>query len=224
MARTSVATDDFASTTEVDLSGNWTQLNGGLSLIRKASGVAYVSHGNPAAVRWTANSFSDDQYSSLLISTLVSDGSTTKGLGVICRASADTGAGRDYYYCVVCTNNTSGSLWTVTLGKVVNGTDTSLYSEAVTFSTGKAIELECIGTAIRGCIDGVLINASFSVTDSAITTGRPGVGGPGGSGASFHLATSWDAGNVGAAAAGGGPLIRSGLLKGALIRGGRLVG
>lgn len=171
MARSLVASDPFDSTTTTDLTGNWTQMNSSNAVVAKQSGNVYSRHQAAGTVRWTANSFANDQYSSLL---WVQHTFSNNFIGVIARASADTNSNRDNYFCKIDTN-AAGSPFTVTLGKTVNGSETSLNAESVAISTGNRIEIECEGTTIRGMKDGSLLSANFSQTDTALSSGAPGV-------------------------------------------------
>jgi hypothetical protein len=193
MARTSIATDDF-NRAGPGFGANWTTLTPGTTGPGKitASTVIEGSDTSPSAEVWSgAGTFTDDQYSSLEILDL-SFGTSSYGQGVLCRASTDTDAGRDYYYFSV------RSDLTATLGKVVNGTNTALNTASVSgifTSTGvQRVELECEGTTIRAMRDGTALGGAWTVTDSALTTGKPGVF-PQNNGAGV-TGDNWEGGNI----------------------------
>jgi hypothetical protein len=138
-----------------------------------------------AADRWTGDSFENDQYSSLKLVDISFGGA----LGVIVRGSADTNANRDYYYFIFQYSGTSR------LGKCVNGTDTELHSAAVSWSVGDYIELECEGTEIRACKNGSPLGGSFTVTDTSLSSGAPGI--CGWQVANDPTGDDWEGGNLG---------------------------
>lgn len=176
MARSLVASDVFTSTTSADLAGNWTQLHPANALMAQQSNNVYCRHNNDGSVRWNANSFADDQYSSLSLATLTNAGALTY-IAVVARASADTNANRDMYWLKVFADSTSTP--TTKLGKTVNGTETILHSATVAWAVSDLIEIECEGTTIRGMKNGVALGGSFTQTDSSLSSGAPGVGGNG---------------------------------------------
>lgn len=195
MARSSVIASD--SFNEASLNGsNWAQLNTTSSTIQiKSSTVVGTNFdtaaGDSAAARWVgAGSFTSDQYSSIEIAAL-DNLSTRYGIGVIARASADTGATRDFYEAIVYGFGTG--TYPTYLWKVVNGTATALHNANVAWSVGDRIEIECEGTTIRVCKNGTALGGSFTQTDSDITTGLPGVSG---SGQASVTGDNWQAGNI----------------------------
>jgi hypothetical protein len=181
MARSSVATDDFSTD---NFGTNYTNLNPTSGGMNASSGTCYADDigapGDAQAHRWDgAGTFSDDQYASIEV-TGFSYQSSSYHMGVCVRASSDTGTGRDYYYFVVAADD-HGPTFTTYLGKVVNGSNTTLHSAGVTWSEGDAIELEVEGTTLRGMKNGVAIGGSFTQTDSDLSTGKPGIIGGGAS-------------------------------------------
>lgn len=190
MARTSIATDNF-NRANGPLGANWASLNnanGADPAIQTnviGGAVAGGPGGNAAAARWVGTgTFTDDQYSSIVI-VEADTGSANYGMGVVARASADTDAARDYYYFAAASNDT------YILAKIVNGAETTLASGSQNWVDGDRVEIECQGTTIRGMRNAVTV---ASVTDSALTTGKPGIA-PWGDG---FLATGddWEGGNL----------------------------
>lgn len=173
--RTQVASDDF---NRASLGADWAQLNaidGNMTIFSSVKVDGSAAGSIPAAARWVgAGSFTDDQYASMAVADFGFFGADYN-IGVIARASADTEASRDFYYYRV---QDTGSPFTTTLGKIVNGTNTVLgTSTAISWSAGDRIEIEVQGTTIRGLKNGTV---QHSATDSALTTGAPGITGSGG--------------------------------------------
>lgn len=194
--RTSIATDNFNRA--APLGADWTQLNitlGGSVSIGSSTVYGGASGGQPvngATAVWSgAGTFSNDQYSSAVF-VETDFGSENYRIGVICRASTDTNANRDYYYHSAGSNNVS------ILGKIVNGTNTAIHTASVTWDDGDRVELECEGTTIRAMKSGVALGGSFTATDTALTTGKPGITANGDS----FVATGddWEGGDLSAAA------------------------
>lgn len=193
MGRTSIATEAFGGTLS-----NWTQINTFAGTIQITSGEANASHAQPPsacpAARWTgAGTFTDDQYSSVQITNLAGWASDSYHFGVIARASGDTDSNRDYYFASI-TGAVNGSPWECSFGKTVNGTTTDLNTANITFAEGDAIEIECEGTTIRVLVNGTALGGSFTVTDSSITTGKPGV--LAGGAATTIRGDNWEGGNI----------------------------
>lgn len=188
MARTVVATDNF-NRANAALATDWAQLNavgaGNAQIVGNA--IAGTVSGSTAAARRITEAFSDDQYSSLVISS-GDTGTASYGMGVIARASGDIDGARDYYYVFV-SNQT-------VFGKVLNGTDTPIASSAApSWSAGDRVELECEGTTIRVMKNGVALGGAFTVTDASLTTGKPGVAPRGDPG--VVTGDDWEGGNLG---------------------------
>lgn len=199
MARTQIATDDFNRADGPLGAPNWAQLNAGFCRVDIASNQIVGSHAQAdphGAARWIGSgTFTADQYSKVEIAGLTA-ASASHGIGVMCRASADTGAGRDWYELYVLAS-TGGSPWTTQLAKFVNGTITVLHSATVAWVVGDTIELEVEGTTIRGMRNGTALGGSFTQTDSDLSTGQPGV--VGASGSASAIGDNWEAGNITAA-------------------------
>lgn len=178
MARSLVASDALTGTTNTALGANWGQVgqfaSSGANVVYAASNRCYGhTDSSECAARWIGTgTFSDDQYSSLEV---YGTGTETWSAysGVIARASADQDGSRDYYYARILDRQDAGNN-RVELSKVVNGTTTVLDNTPSTqsWSSGDRIEIECEGTTIRGLKNGT---GYHSATDSALTTGKPGI-------------------------------------------------
>ena len=192
MGRSSVATDAF---TGASLNANWSLITPGTAVIN-VDGLGHMicEHSTEGIVRWTGNSFSDNQYS--LIKVISWSNLDDAFVGVVARCSADTDTNADYYeYRAQDVNTGLGTQSRpFVLQKVVNGTPTVLASGNVSCGDNSTIAIEVEGTALRGYVDGVLQHSS---TDSSLTTGRPGaMNSRNGS----ILADDWDGGDVTASA------------------------
>lgn len=202
MARTSIATDNFnrASLGTSD----WGQLNTSLggdvqintSTTIKGQYSLQAVH-QACVARWIgAGTFTADQYSKVAINTIAQP-SNNSGIGVICRASADTGANKDFYELYIDGGTIGGNVYLTSLAKWVNGTRTVLYSNNETWVATDTVELECEGTTIRGMRNGSSLGSSWIVTDSSISTGSPGVTV---AGTGIFLGDDWEGGSIGTAA------------------------
>lgn len=195
MSRQLIATDNF-NRTGFALGSNWVTLNnslgGDMELIATARVTASVTGTNRAAARWVgAGSFTDDQYSGIKI-TALGFNDINIAIGVICRASADTDAARDFYEVLVVAD-TAGPNYTTQVNKVVNGTRTALDSTSRAWAVNDRVELECEGTTIRGMKNGV---AFFTTTDASITTGLPGIAGANNATDGNATGDDWEGGNL----------------------------
>ena len=194
MARSQVATDDFNRAT---LDANWAQIVAGSASvvidgsIRIHSGTSFY----PGAVaRWVgAGTFNADQYSKIAMvseDTNINDPTYTL-IGAVVRCSADTDAGRDfYYYRIMESSGQYGNAIRLTqLGKFVNGASSVLDSGDLQWNEGDTIELEVVGNVLTGYRNGTA--TGHTATDSDIATGQPGVivGG-------ICYGDNWEAGNV----------------------------
>lgn len=188
-----LASDDFNRTS---LGSNWEQLNPdwGNMTIDSVSGQVYGASANGEslrmAARWVgAGGITGNQWAKAQIGTL-SHLNGDYAIGVICRASGSN-ATRSYYFLVV-HHDSSGPTYTTVLGKIVAGTLTVIHSSSVAWSVADEFGLLCNNTTIVGLKNGVSIGASYSVTDSSIGSGLPGITGSGGSTVRLD---NWTAGN-----------------------------
>lgn len=177
MARVPVATDNFNRAGPA-LGANWQQLttwSGGditINSSTRATGYSGNGPGNSSA-RWVgAGTFTANQYAS---AKLLNFDYQNAGFwsGVIARASGDEAPANDFYYAIV-EHNSSGPTYLTRVGKVVNGTDTSLATSTQTWSVNDVISLEVEGTSLRVFRNDTQI-AALNVTDSSLAAGAPGV-------------------------------------------------
>jgi hypothetical protein len=168
MPFTPVATDAF---TEADggVPANFTSLDGVNGEVQIVGNKFHSPYGAYSGAVRTAGSYSNDQYSSVVLSGFsgVLNGDV---IGVIWRASTDIDTARDFYFAYVTDNATP----TVTYGKVVNGTTTnfSLDSTVTTWANGDVLRGYAIGTTVAIQKNGTDL---LSTTDAALSTGRPGI-------------------------------------------------
>lgn len=224
MSRSAVATDDFNRAGPA-LGANWANLySSGIGDV-VIGGSDYIGNnvgsdtGEGAAARWVGTgTFADDQYSSLVLENLSWQSGLTH-VGVICRASADTEGDRDFYWAAVVYDG-AGPSYRTEFGKIVDGTRTEFHTASVSWANGDRVELECEGTTIRVLKNGTALGGSFTTTDSAIASGKPGVCA---SGTPSARGDDWEGGDIVAAgdpegSLAGGKLIGGGLLiKGVLV-------
>jgi hypothetical protein len=186
MTRTAVATDAFSST----LSANWTQINSGYAPIAtssgKVQGSGLIGFTLGASAYWSADTFSDDQYASIVLSGVSNHSSFDYSGGVICRASTGTGASRDFYAVGLALSYSGGNPYT-RLFRVNNSGLTDLVSLAtIPWVDGNILSLEVTGTGATVTITvykdsgsgPVALTGFTSIADSSVDrllTGRPGV-------------------------------------------------
>jgi hypothetical protein len=212
MARVLVASDDF-NRTDGSPGSNWTQTNTDAGTMAIATN--QIQPGNslgPSSMVWAgAGSFNNNQYAKLKL-TAITFGDNNYGIGVTVRASNDLTTTRDHYFFIAGTSGLG------TLGKTVNGTVTTLHSATVGWATNDTIELEAEGTTVRAMKNGVALGGSFTVTDTSLSTGKPGVTGTGDSGVA--KGDDWESGNLVTASAIArllGKLIGGGILLTGLV-------
>ncbi len=177
MARTVIAAADGTSLAD------FTQINqsaGDIQVITgkfngQFSSTILDNAGLPSAVWSGAGSFTDNQYCEVTISGLTNIGGTSRGFGVLVRASTDTNGARDYYGVYVAADDLGGGSYSTYLFKVVNGTHTTIHSAGVSWVDGDEVSIEAEGTTLRACRNAVALGGSFTQTDSALTTGKPGL-------------------------------------------------
>lgn len=159
-------------------------------LTNRLVGSATGSHYQVA--RWIgAGSFSDDQYAQIYIDNIVNSSNSYRA-GVVVRCSGDTDTAADYYAWNV--HSVGSSTKSNELIKVVNGTETVLFSTPQAWVDGDSLALEVEGTTLRAYRNGSVV---ATVTDSDLATGKPGVLAAGNSGSSFRItAYNWTAGDL----------------------------
>lgn len=191
MAYTSVATDNF---NRASLGANWTQQNAAnagnvqINASIQADGQysAQPTDQHPTAVWAGTGTFTDDHYS-LATLKVISDLGTNYRVGVTTRASGSAGT-RTHYEAYVINNGTGAK--TTHICRWNNGTRTALANTTVAWAANDTIRLVSIGTSHKVYRNGAEITA-LSVTDSSITTGKPGI-----SVCSGNYLDDWDGGTA----------------------------
>jgi len=189
------ATDNFTGTDEdtiTEYSANWTSTaDWGEAIINSNRLDQPDSLGNFAA-HWTADSFDNDQYSE---ADFYLSGNY-RYFGVTVRESGDAAAVVDHYFINSAANDGPN------MGKVVNGSETTLSSSGSIPGSGERVTIEANGTTIRWLLDD---SQQASATDSSLATGSAGVNGWG---QTLNAAIdNWEGGNLGGAAQSVVPLV-----------------
>jgi hypothetical protein len=155
----SQATDNF-NRANGGIGANWTQADGTWSI--SSNQVTYTLGGDSeASVVYTNLSFANDQYSQVTIATI-----TNAVSGVIVRGASGANTG----YAFACETVGSGTCF---IFKVIAGAATNLVSAgSLGLSNGDVLRLEVHGTALTGFKNGTQV---LTITDSAITSGSPGM-------------------------------------------------
>ena len=161
---------------------NWNVLSGAFAI--NTNSVYSNSAAADTMARWTPGAFSENQFSEMILSPLTSG----SYVGVAVRAQAGAHSGYGAYSD---TNN-------VKIIKRVAGTETVLYT-GTAFADGDRIRLEMVGTTLTLKQNGAVIT---TVTDSAFSTGRPGIIGHGN--ATGARGDDFYAGSLAAQGGGGG--------------------
>lgn len=193
MARTSVATDNF---NRASLGSNWINVNTGNagdisinSSVKFAGQYTTQPTNQIAEAVWAGSgSFTNDHYSEIKILNVQDAGGTSQRHGVLARASG-SGATRTAYMAVV--EQSFASPQTTYIAKIVSGTITILYSSTSAWVDNDKLSIECEGTTIRVCKNGTPLGGSFTLTDSSITTGTPGI-----AATNAAYGDDWDGGTI----------------------------
>lgn len=195
--RTQVASDDF-NRAGPGLGANWTQQNtidGDVTIYGsvRANGANAQPGQNRQAASWAgAGSFTNDQYSAIIIGGL-SFLSNQYGIGTSVRSNGLTDASRSYYEVVIYADS-GGPNYQTDVNKYVAGTYTNLASAtSPTWANGDEASIEVVGTTITIKKNGIALGGVFTLTDSSLSTGKPGITGAGGD---TIYADSWQAGTV----------------------------
>jgi hypothetical protein len=213
MARTLIASDTFteaAGTPNLEAHGagpDWTALayGGGYIVVDSATDKVKAAFSiENEAFRWAGSgTFAETgQYAKATIGGLAFTNNSNRA-GVIVRASADTGANRDYYAVLVYDDAASGGSHTTDLVRCANGTHTVLASATYTWSNGDTIALEVEGTGTSTVLRMYRNDVQFGsdYTDSGgsalgYTSTKPGLIGNYSSPPSWTL-DDWEGGDVG---------------------------
>lgn len=181
------ATDAFTAASDQALatySASWTIVAGGFTVMADGDYVR-CSSGNPAAARWNADAFNDNQYSQGVVK-----GPYSARIGPAARI--DTGGASTWY---------DYTYWEVDrqLAKVVAGSRTQLGSSGPAPAANKVVRLECSGTTITPIYDGSTDASIGAQTDASISSGAAGIGGIAGADTRFD---TWEGGNLAGGATG----------------------
>lgn len=144
------------------LTSNWTSQVGAVYIWNQSSNnfIYNGSTGNESRIV-RSESFTNNHRAKITVLT----GSTAYA-GVICRSTGNT------FYVYYCNNNNR------MIDRVINGTNTNIYSYYGTVANGSTLELRVSGTTISCYFNGALdtnLVAGGSFTDSNISSGKPGV-------------------------------------------------
>lgn len=198
MPRAQVATDDFNRADSGDLGADWSNLNPGWATADIVTNTCRgADTSQDQAARWNgAGTFADDQYSKIAISGLAFENGSFRG-GVAARASADIDGGRDFYVLYVA-YDAAGPNYTTVLGRVVNGTLTTLNSASRAWANGDTVELEVTtldaNTVRLVCYKNGVSFVTVDDTNAArLTTGKPGLYVQGN--ATQPILDNWEGGN-----------------------------
>lgn len=200
MSRTPIATSAFTGT-DGAVPTNFTSLDDNNGQVQIAGNKYHSPYSGYSEAVWSgAGSFTADQYAKSVLSGLTGL-ANGDAIGVTCRQSNDTFGARDGYRAYV----TDGLTTVLTLEKIVNDTITSLgTNSAQAWANTDTVECEAIGTTITALRNGVVV---ITVTDSSLSTGKPGIIGHAGLMDSVR-GDDWEGGN---SAAGGGAVKRNNL-------------
>jgi hypothetical protein len=174
-------TDDFTASAD-PLGGSWTTITG-QGAMRSVVGIVEPSNstGDAGSV-YSGGTFATNQWCEADITTLGTGGGG-QGIGLAVRAVTNS------FYRLVMDGSGSSNM---ELGKIVNGSFTSLATRTVTYVDGQVLRLEVSGTTLKIIYNGSQVGAT--VSDNAILSGKPGL-------AYSSLATSseldnWKAGDA----------------------------
>lgn len=161
------ATESFTDSNGVQLtthSASWTLNDEDFDIQSNAFATDAASTGYCSA-HWNADSFSDDQYSQIVVDAVVVNKYCY--IGTSARNHASTA---DYYYWVGQANESL-------LGKVVSGSSTQLGAAGAAWVVTDVIKLEAEGTTITPYENGSTTGTPGAQTDAAHGSGYAGIGG-----------------------------------------------
>ena len=179
------ATDAFTDDDWTGLtthSANWTLNGGGFDIYSNQVSPANVSDNSGA--HWNAESFADDQYAEIVLST------TTTGfiyIGAAVRVAS--GATETYYGFYANSSDTK-------LVKLVAGSETQLGSDGAGLSADDVVRIEASGTTITPLVNDVEQDPPGAQTDATIESGSGGICGYGAN--TTVLGDDWEAGDLAA--------------------------
>ena len=175
------ATDNFTAADGTDLaaySANWTEVYG--AFVINSNAVSPNNAGDTCMAIWNADTFSNDQYSQIVIAGTTS----VYPIGTCVRGSL--------------ANFSCYTLWLTDTQRQVrrfdNHVDTVISQDSVAPVIGETYRISILGSSITVSVNGVLIPA-LSATDTTYTSGRPGLVSY--SNQTGYRMDTWQAGNVG---------------------------
>jgi hypothetical protein len=159
--------DSYADASTLGGQGSWVGVTGTVKVIKPASDGRYMSSGASVAVaRWSAGTWSGNQYSEVTLSAEAANGNYI-GVAVRCQPSAVT------LYYVYWTNNT------MYLNRYLAGSLVGMTTAAATIAPGKVLRLEVTGTGsatrLSTKVDGSTVINSYDPGATYIDGGNPGV-------------------------------------------------
>lgn len=184
-----LASDNFNRADNADLGASWDVLTGNNAFSIVANAVSPANVGDDSAESNNSVTWPNDQYSQVVLITSGYSGGANDGVGVGVALRCATGA-RTFYRIVAAGAISNGT----ELAKFVAGSYTSLGNSSQAWVTTNILYGEAVGTTIKVKRNGTDI---ISVTDSAITSGRPGLSHSGPSAAA--VLDDWEGGDLGVA-------------------------
>lgn len=179
------ASDTFAGTGA--LSASWTNA---VNALTRVGGVAEVTVDDVDNLSfWNADSFNNDQKSSIVVAATQTSGALFIGPAVRCNAAS---GGNGYIFD---SDGASGAGHSE-FAKIVSGTYSALKTVAVTFTVGDTMELRVAGTTLSLYKNTVFVD---STTDASLTAGAAGIYAFHSGGAAAGGIDSWSADNNAAA-------------------------
>lgn len=184
-AASGVAVSDNFNRADGGLGANWTTVTGLLAPTISTNQISKVGLGASGA-RWSADPFSENQYSEALVVGTSSDpggsGNVVTVSGVACRM--DTGSANTFYGAEIRVTDAwlegspDGTTSEYVLFKMVGGVKTELGTASAGSATSCFARLECSGTAITFytvASHGGAKTQRVQATDLAIASGSAGV-------------------------------------------------
>ena len=154
-AVTTLVSDNF-NRANGPLGANWTPAFGAMVIVSDA--YAGNAAGQDSASYWNASTFTADQYSQAVLTL----NDNISQAGVLVRGSLNNG-----YYCIASANQYIQIIKLVSSSRIViASTNTYIWH------SGDVMRLDAYGSTLRCLINGA---AKLTATDSAISTGQPGI-------------------------------------------------
>jgi hypothetical protein len=200
MTRTLVASDNFNRANGA-IGANWqysrlTSWQATPPSIKSNVVLGLAGGANFQTARWVgAGTFTADQYAKGTVNGLTYQSNYYR-VGVTVRDSGDVDAGADCYFVQVFADG-PGPNYTTLVGKIVNGTVTTLDSTSRPWVNGDTVELEAEGSTLRALRNGSVF---FTTTDTSIATGKPGITVAGDNALTFSI-DNWEGGVLSSAPA-----------------------